>query len=79
MFHIQTTRVHWIGDLPDDGMDLCLHGETTVRMEDRTLSYDASVTSTALYLLKNLTEDVFERDMFEVFWTEWHRRRTTIF
>ncbi len=57
MFHIQITRFHWINDLPDDGTDLCLHGETTVRIGERELAYDATVTSTALYLLKSLTED----------------------
>ncbi len=57
MFHIQTTRFHWNNNRHDDGTDLCLHGETTVQIGERTLSYEATVTATALYLLKTLTED----------------------
>lgn len=41
-------------DYPED---LCLHGHAVARIADQTLEYDATVSATALYLLKSLTED----------------------
>lgn len=41
-------------DYPED---LCLHGHAVARIADHTLEYDATVSATALYLLKSLTED----------------------
>ncbi len=58
MFHIRSPRFHWIDDKPDDGRDLCLHAEATAEIGERVLFFEqANVSSTALYLLKTLTED----------------------
>lgn len=57
-FHIDVTDLFWIGGRVDDRADLCLHGNAFAVIGDRRLEYDdATVSATALYLLKSLTED----------------------
>ena len=55
-FHIEATDLHWLEDC--EQTDLCLHGNARAIIGDRTLEYEeCTVSSTALYLLKSLTED----------------------
>lgn len=57
-FQIDVTKLFWIGGEADDPEDLCLHGHAVAMIGDRRLEYeDATVSATALYLLKTLTED----------------------
>ena len=56
-FEIEATRLAWINGAEDDPTDLCLHGFARARIGARGLEYDATVSATALYLLKTLTED----------------------
>ena len=57
MFKIDAKNLCWIDGSMDRPDDLCLHGETTVNIGDETLKYNATVSATALYLLKTLTEN----------------------
>lgn len=56
-FKINADDFHWMGDPIDDPDDLCLHGHAIACIGDRKLEYDCTVSATALYLLKTLTED----------------------
>lgn len=56
-FSINVTNLHWINGNADDPTDLCLHGHAVAKIGSQTLEYDATVSATALYLLKTLTED----------------------
>lgn len=57
-FSIDADDLRWIKNAADDPEDLCLHGRATARIGERELSYDeTTVSATALYLLKTLTED----------------------
>ncbi len=56
-FHIDADRFSWICGPEDDPDDLCLHGHVTVQIGDTILEDDGTVSATALYLLKTLTED----------------------
>ena len=56
-FSIRAEKLCWLNGAADDPGDLCLHGQATVRIGERTLSYDATVSAAALYLLKTVTED----------------------
>lgn len=57
-FFIDATDLAWMGGAADDPRDLCLHGHAKATIGDRTLEYeDATVSATALYLLKSITED----------------------
>lgn len=56
-FSIDAVNLCWINDAADDPHDLCLHGFATARIGERELSYDATVSATALYLLKSISED----------------------
>ena len=57
MFSITASNLHWVeGEDPTE--DLCLHGNAKVIIGHEVLEYDnATVSSTALYLLKSLKED----------------------
>ena len=57
VFQIEATDLAWINGAKDDPSDLCLHGHAAARIGDRILTYDATVSATALYLLKTVTED----------------------
>lgn len=56
-FSITATNFHWINGKEDDEKDLCLHGHTVVEIGDELFEYDATISATALYLLKSLKED----------------------
>lgn len=57
-FSITIKNLAWIDGTKDDPEDLCLHGHAIAVIGSRTLEYEnATVSSTALYLLRTLTED----------------------
>lgn len=56
-FNIKATDLIWICDNPDDPEDLCLHGHVKAEIGGNVLEDDGTVSATALYLLKTLTED----------------------
>ena len=56
-FMIDTTKLYWIDGSADDPEDLCLHGHAIADFGEERLEYDCTVSATALYLLKTLTED----------------------
>ena len=56
MFTIHATDLHWLPG-GDEADDLCLHGHAIVIIGDERLEYDATVSATALYLLKSIRED----------------------
>ena len=57
MFEITVSNLHWI-EGSDPAEDLCLHGNVTAIIGDEVLQYDdATVSSSALYLLKSIKED----------------------
>ena len=56
-FSIHADNLSWIKGRKDDPEDLCLHGHAVAVIGDRTLEYDATVSATALFLLRTLTED----------------------
>lgn len=57
MFKMEVNRFSWICGPEDDPEDLCLHGHVTVQIAKTVMEYDGTVSATALYLLKTLTED----------------------
>lgn len=56
-FKIDVDNFEWIGGVKDDPNDLCLHGHVKVQIGDTILEDTGTVSATALYLLKTLTED----------------------
>lgn len=56
-FHIEGWDFQWITGAADDPEDLCLHGSVRVHIGDTVLEDVGTVSATALYLLKSLTED----------------------
>lgn len=56
-FSIDVDNFTWICGPEDDPEDLCLHGHVTVKIGKAAMEYDGTVSATALYLLKTLTED----------------------
>ena len=64
LFRVDATNLHWMDDPINDPDDLCLHGDAVAYIGDRKLEYDeCTVSATALYLLKTLTEDhVIDQD-----------------
>ena len=56
-FKIKADHLEWIGGAADDPQDRCLHGRVTVQFGDTVLEDLGTVSATALYLLKTLTED----------------------
>ena len=57
MFQIDAYGIGWLDTIRDSRDDPCLHGYAAARIGGRLLAYDATVSATALYLLKTLTED----------------------
>lgn len=57
VFKIDVEELSWINEEKDDKEDLCLHGNAIVIVGKRKLEYHATVSATALYLLKTLTEE----------------------
>ena len=56
IFHIDAKNLHWLDGC--ETTDLCLHADAIAVIGERTITYeDCTVSSTALYLLKSLTED----------------------
>lgn len=57
MFDIRVSNLHWLEGV-ESSEDLCLHGNAKAIIGDEILQYDeATVSSTALYLLKSIKED----------------------
>lgn len=56
-FRIDVDRFGWITGPEDDPDDQCLHGHVTVQIGETVLEDEGTVSATALYLLKTLTED----------------------
>lgn len=56
-FSIEAGGFSWIEEDEDDPLDLCAHGHVEVHVGTRTLAYDCCVSSSALRMLKTLTED----------------------
>ena len=56
-FKIDVTDFEWIGEIQDDPQDLCLHGKVTAYIGDEIITDRGTVSATALYLLRSLTED----------------------
>ena len=54
-FHIDAANLHWLEGIEDT--DQCLHGHGIAVIGERQLEYGCTVSATALYLLKSLTED----------------------
>ena len=57
IFKIDVDNFQWINGPEDDPQDLCLHGHVTAWIGDTLLEDDGTVSATALYLLKTLTDD----------------------
>lgn len=58
MFKIDADNFHWIKNNGDDPTDICLHGSAKAEIGDEKLEYKTcTVSSTALYLLKSLTQN----------------------
>jgi hypothetical protein len=57
VFKIDAKNLSWIDGTFDNPDDLCLHGDATVKIGDEIFEYKATVSATALYLLKSLTEE----------------------
>lgn len=55
-FLIYATDMKWIDGI-DEAEDLCLHGHAVVHIGEKQFEYDATISATALYLLKTLTEN----------------------
>ncbi|MCI9407839.1 MAG: hypothetical protein HFK06_05740 [Clostridia bacterium] len=55
-FSINATNFKWSDEI-DETEDLCLHGHAVVHIGEKKLEYDATISATALYLLKTLTEN----------------------
>ncbi len=56
-FQIDAEHLAWINGDADDPEDLCLHGDATAMIGEECFTYRCAVSSTALYLLKTLTQD----------------------
>lgn len=57
LFKINAINLHWINNTEDYPDDLCLHGHAIVKIGTEAFEYDATVSATALFLLKTLTEN----------------------
>lgn len=58
LFQITAKDLHWMDDPINDSDDLCLHGDAVAIIGERKLEYEeCTVSATALYLLKTLTDD----------------------
>ena len=57
IFKIKADRFEWIGGAADDPQDRCMHGHVKVQFGDTVLEDIGTVSATALYLLKTLSED----------------------
>lgn len=55
-FFIDATDLKWL-EGSNESEDLCLHGHAVAWIAGKKLEYDATVSATALYLLKTLTKN----------------------
>lgn len=62
VFKIDVNNLEWIGEQKDDPEDLCLHGNVKVQIGETTFETVGTVSATALYLLKTLTQDTINRN-----------------
>ena len=56
-FHIYAKELHWLDKSKDSPDDLCLHGTVVAVIGDEILEDICTASSTALYLLKSLTQN----------------------
>ena len=57
-FRIEAEKLYWISnDGNDDPKDFCLHGEVIVKIGEEVFSYDPTVSASALYLLRTLSDN----------------------
>ena len=56
-FKIKVDNLTCINGVEDDPTDLCLHGHVIIHIGETFIEGDGTVSATALYLLKTLTED----------------------
>lgn len=56
-FKLKVKNLTWIDGRSDNPEDSCLHGDIRVRLGKTILEYEATVSATALYLLKSLEYD----------------------
>lgn len=56
MFHIDVGNMYWITD-EDNPYDLCAHGKMIAIIGDERFEFDGAVSSTAIYLLKTLSQN----------------------
>ena len=57
IFQIDAEEFEWIDGTKDNPQDLCLHGLAVAVIGTETFEYGATISATALYLLKTLTQD----------------------
>ena len=57
MFQIDVDELEWIDGKADNPEDLCAHGHVVVRIGEEVFEYFATVSASALYLLKSISED----------------------
>ena len=57
VFKIDVTDFEWIDGPEDDPKDLCLHGKVTAYIGDEILEDHGTISASALYLLRSLTQD----------------------
>ena len=66
-FKITVSNLHWIDGSKDYPSDLCLHGDPVVYIGKYKRQFKgATVSASALYLLKSITEDHYPSDGEEV-------------
>ena len=56
-FKIDADNFEWIDGEKDNTEDYCLHGDAVALIGDERFEYHCTVSATALYLLKTLTEN----------------------
>ena len=57
MFAIELEKYYWIDDRTDYPNDLCLHGDVAVNIGSERFETSCTISASALYLLKTLTEN----------------------
>ena len=63
-FKIYADDLKWINGERDNPEDFCLHGHAVAIIGNTKLEYDATVSATALYLLKSITENhILNKDL----------------
>lgn len=62
MFDIDVSDMNWIRE-GDDPENLCAHGDMIATIGDEIFKFSGTVSATAIYLLKTLTENrTFENE-----------------